>query len=346
MRKLFTFMLCVLLLAACSENEGSETPTTSPDPTPIVPTQATRGPGYPADSQSGYPTYPGGEGSVPDQELPTSQVTFPGQIVFHSERAGAGLQLYLLEGSSDSPTLLTAGPAQAYEPVWSPDCQSILYASQQGSADIDLHLLTVADRLSLPFLSQQRPDTMEWAPAWAGTGDRIAFQTNPGSIPTVCLADGSGGNVGCLQSGQTGSGHPALSPDGTQMAYISNEDGDWDIFIVDVANLGAPRKLTDNGQVDQHPRFSPDGQTILFQSNPYSTFDLFTMRTDGSELTQLTFSVEDEVDGEWVGSDRIVYSGLQGADYELMMMDRDGQNQVRLTDSEGMDGGPAWCAAN
>jgi Tol biopolymer transport system component len=187
---------------------------------------------------------------------------------------------------------------------------------------------------------------MEWAPAWAGTGDRIAFQTNPGSIPTVCLADGSGGNVGCLQSGQTGSGHPALSPDGTQMAYISNEDGDWDIFIVDVANLGAPRKLTDNGQVDQHPRFSPDGQTILFQSNPYSTFDLFTMRTDGSELTQLTFSVEDEVDGEWVGSDRIVYSGLQGADYELMMMDRDGQNQVRLTDSEGMDGGPAWCAAN
>jgi TolB protein len=60
----------------------------------------------------------------------------------------------------------------------------------------------------------------------------------------------------------------AWSPDGRLIAYVSDQGGDGDIYVMD-ADGERSMLLTqdDNGAEDRSPVWSPDGRWILFASN-------------------------------------------------------------------------------
>lgn len=83
-------------------------------------------------------------------------------------------------------------------------------------------------------------------------------------------------------------GEPQVSPDGTQVAYIHNIDGDFDIYVMPVAG-GTPRNLTNNDRVDADPSWLPDGSGILFTSaGEDGDWELFRMDADGSNRRQIS----------------------------------------------------------
>jgi Tol biopolymer transport system component len=57
------------------------------------------------------------------------------------------------------------------------------------------------------------------------------------------------------------------SPDGTQIAYLSNESGTSQIHLLTVAT-GATRQLTRHDHPVWDPQWSPDGTRLLFLSDP------------------------------------------------------------------------------
>ena len=59
---------------------------------------------------------------------------------------------------------------------------------------------------------------------------------------------------------------PALSPDGRQIAYVSNETGNPDIWVVDVAG-GTPLRLTNHPAADCSPAWFPDNSSLAFVSD-------------------------------------------------------------------------------
>jgi Tol biopolymer transport system component len=63
--------------------------------------------------------------------------------------------------------------------------------------------------------------------------------------------------------------YPSWRPDGTQVAYESNQDGDWDIWVSQIGGRRAVNLTEDHHGEDRFPSWSPDGSQIAF----YSTRD-------------------------------------------------------------------------
>ena len=59
---------------------------------------------------------------------------------------------------------------------------------------------------------------------------------------------------------------PALSPDGSFVAYVSDRSGNPDIWVSDVRG-GEPLRLTDDPAADVSPAWLPDGSAIVFVSD-------------------------------------------------------------------------------
>jgi len=68
-----------------------------------------------------------------------------------------------------------------------------------------------------------------------------------------------------LTSGNFDDVAPALSPDGTRIAFASNRSGHWDLYLLTLAT-GEITQLTKTDVYDSSPSWSPDGQWLAFET--------------------------------------------------------------------------------
>jgi tricorn protease len=61
---------------------------------------------------------------------------------------------------------------------------------------------------------------------------------------------------------------PAVSPDGRKVAFASDRDGDFEIYLANVGT-GEVQRVTDNTVDDRDPVWSPDSQWISYQAPHY-----------------------------------------------------------------------------
>jgi Tol biopolymer transport system component len=69
-------------------------------------------------------------------------------------------------------------------------------------------------------------------------------------------------------------GEPTLSPDGQTLAYVSDRNGNSEIYLQQISG-GPAINLTQNSAEDIQPSFSPDGRQIAFVSNRAGVSDVF-----------------------------------------------------------------------
>jgi Tol biopolymer transport system component len=78
------------------------------------------------------------------------------------------------------------------------------------------------------------------------------------------------------------------SPDGGNIAYMSDHGGDWDVFLVNTS--GGVVLLTADDEApasDGLPAWAPDGSAIAFVSNREGAWKLYLMSPDGSNVRLL-----------------------------------------------------------
>ena len=151
---------------------------------------------------------------------------------------------------------------------------SVCVFTDQGAAD---DLMSVAVEYSVP--------------QWSEDGSQIIFSHPPSGV-FVVQADGS--QMWSLPpntpitSTSLGNFSPALSPDGSRVAYAMTARADHTSRIVTAELDGSHlRRLTGNSDVDAYPAWSPDGTQIAFYSDREGRgaypYHLYMMDSDGSD---------------------------------------------------------------
>lgn len=135
--------------------------------------------------------------------------------------------------------------------------------------------------------------------------------------------------------------YPAVSPDGTRVAFDSYRTGDWETFVVNIDGTGL-RQLTEAPGEDGYPSWSPDGDSMVIDSERDGDFEIYIIDVETGAVTQLTDN--DAWDGEpaWSpGGERIAFHSNRDGDgvFDLYLMDADGTNVERLTENAFS---PAW----
>ena len=136
---------------------------------------------------------------------------------------------------------------------------------------------------------------------------------------------------------------PALSPDGTRVAFQARTDGNWEIYVLDL-NSGEVARVTNGLAYDGAPVWSPDGKQIAFESYRSKKMDIWRADANGENLKNLTadtkaynFAPAWSPDGK-----TIVYTSWETGSKQLFAMTPDGENRVNLSNDRFHNEQPAF----
>jgi tricorn protease len=106
----------------------------------------------------------------------------------------------------------------------------------------------------------------------------------------IWVAPKLGGTAVRLSSPRGEESFPRFSPDGEQIAFTGNYDGNQDVYVVP-AGGGTPRRLTHHGAPDRVLDWYPDGRWVLFATSRTSEKDrfnhLYRVSVDGGVAEKL-----------------------------------------------------------
>ncbi|HXV74825.1 MAG TPA: LpqB family beta-propeller domain-containing protein [Candidatus Polarisedimenticolaceae bacterium] len=145
--------------------------------------------------------------------------------------------------------------------------------------------------------------------------------------------------------------HPAWSPDGATVAYISNRGGvragkpiNFEVYRV-ALDGSADRRLTSNQEFEADVAWSPDGSEIVFKSYRDGNDEVYAMDADGGAQRNLTRSPAADGGASWSpdGSLLVFQSDRDGTGEDrLHLMGPDGSNVRRLPLDPGPGHSPVW----
>jgi TolB protein len=275
-----------------------------------------------------------------------------GEIVFASRRDG-NWDLYSVDPDGSDLQRLTDDPADDRYPKWSPDGESILFTSTRDSNN-ELYLLDVSDG-SLTRLTDTPID--ELYPSRSPSGDQIAFTSDhDGDEDIYLMTLNQEGPITNLENyerlteNEVGDWRAVWSPDGKYIAFVSNRDGDDELYLMNI-NTHEEIRLSDNPGWDYDPIWSPDGSRFAFTSSREDKYlGIYTlevtddMQIEGIQLTPLT-GARYPVEHCPVWSpdmSEIAFITDRGGNFDIFIIEPGGEDMRKLFEHHGDDMCPDW----
>jgi Tol biopolymer transport system component len=135
-------------------------------------------------------------------------------------------------------------------------------------------------------------------------------------------------------------GAPAVSPDGTRIAFLSDRDGPTDVYVIGADGTGEIR-LTRTPEAEGQPAWSADGKQISFTVFANKASRIYAISPAGGDLTPIG-SVPGRALRLSPDGKRILYWTGTWTAMKLFVSELDGSGARQLTDGTGVVWGARW----
>lgn len=218
-------------------------------------------------------------------------------IAYVAVRGEDNGDIHAVSADGETNIALTESPGNETNPAWSPDSLHVAFTERAGARNrilrVNIHTRAVRR------LAEEAATDLQWSP----DGQLIAFVSDPRQPndnrrenEDIFVAPSEGGAPRLLTAGtpRFRDASPSWSRDGRRLAYVSDESGYSNVYILDV-QTGQRRPLT-SGAVDHlSPEWSPDGRRIAYVRAEGYSFQVFTTSVEDGRITRI--SLLDGVNG-------------------------------------------------
>ena len=268
--------------------------------------------------------------------------------------------VWLVSTAGGEPARLTTNKKSDSQPRWSPDGKKIAFVSAREDKP-QIFLISPFGGEAEKFTdSKSGVQSFQWSP----DGSRIAYvaQQEPTAEEEKKLKDKDDAQVidqnfklariwvinvttkkaTDVVKGDYTASDPQWSPDGRQIAFVSDRSGSPQLYIMnrDGGNL---QRLTFTGSYNAAPTWSPDGRWIAYETRVRGQFDIWLIDPSG----QINFPViqhpKSDEGPTWAADGRkLAFSSSRRGRYDIYVADWNGENVLRVTESSGSNIQPAW----
>ena len=140
---------------------------------------------------------------------------------------------------------------------------------------------------------------------------------------------------------------PAISPDGKWLAYASNQNSYWNLYLLELAS-GNTIRLTDTLEYDAAPSWSPDGAFLAYESYEKGSLGIFIRSvSDPTQVYPLTQDSATDTSPAWSPLGRqIAYISDRSGQPDVWIADLDKSGDEKFTNisqsPQTVESHPIW----
>lgn len=135
--------------------------------------------------------------------------------------------------------------------------------------------------------------------------------------------------------------HAQSAPEG-EIAFVSNREGNEDIFLMD-ADGSNVRNLTNAEGDDSWPVWSPDGRFLAFTSDRDGNDEVYVLDVASGEAVNVSNHEGWDQNPSWSpDSERLLFNSVRDGRWQMYTVNRDGTDLQRLAELDGSTYASRW----
>jgi TolB protein len=185
-------------------------------------------------------------------------------------------------------------------------------------------------------------------PVWSADGKALAYtsyrRNNMPDIFVSYIYEGRPPETPAKGTERVHNFLPAWSPDGSKIAFMTNRDGNPEIYVINRDGSGV-RRLTNHPNIDATPTWSPSGNQVAFTSDRSGSPQIYVMDADGLGQPRRITTLESWADrATWAPAphNEIAFASRTGPGYDIKIYDMATGDVRQITNGEGSNESPAY----